>query len=82
MFATSEEVHIDWFRLLVELKSEGYSLYAVSHFVDIPKSTLIGYQQGSQPLYQNGAKLLRFWSDATGKPQDWAPTINPYSFKA
>ena len=82
MFATCEEVRIDWFRILVELKSEGYSLYSVAHFTEIPKTSLIGYKNGSQPSYQNGVKLLRFWSQATGKREDWAPTIDPYSFKA
>lgn len=81
-FAISEEVRVDWFRILIELGKEGYRLQAISHFTKIPRSTLIGYKQGAQPSYHNGATLLVFWSQATGKRQDWAPTISSYSYKA
>lgn len=80
-FAQSS-VRIDWFRLLDQLKAEGYSLYAVAHFTNIPKSTLIGYKEGSQPPYHLGVCLLRFWSEATGLPVTEAPTISPFSYKA
>lgn len=82
MFAPSVDTRIDWFRVLVQLKDEGYSLYSVAHFTEIPKSTLIGYKQGSQPEYHNGVRLLHFWAQATGKPQEQAPTVNPFSYKA
>ncbi len=76
------EIRVDWFRLLVQLGAEGYSLYAVSHFTAIPKSTLIGYKQGAQPSYHNGCLLLRFWSQSCGQDQDQAPTISPFDFRA
>lgn len=82
MFSPSVDVRIDWFRILVQLKDEGYSLYSVAHFTEIPKSTLITYKQGSQPSYHHGVRLLEFWSQAVGKPVQWAPTINPFSHKA
>lgn len=78
----AEDIRVDWFRLLVQLGAEGYSLYAVSHFTAIPKSTLIGYKQGAQPSYHNGVVLLRFWSQSCGQDQAQAPMISPYSFKA
>ena len=80
-FATNN-LRVDWFRILVHLKAEGYSLRAVGHFTSIPKSTLIGYKQGSQPAYHQGVCLLQFWAEATGKDTTEAPTISPYSFKA
>ena len=82
MFSPSVDERIDWFRLIVRLKADGYSLYSVSHFTEIPKSTLIGYKNGSQPKYHDGARLLKFWSEGTSTHQDEAPTINPFSFKA
>lgn len=82
MFAPSADTRIDWFRLLVQLKDEGYSLYSVAHFTEIPKSTLIGYKQGSQPSYHHGVRLLRFWAQTTGNDMAAAPTINPFSHRA
>lgn len=76
------EDRVDWFRLLTQLKDEGYSLYAVSHFTGIPKSTLIGYKQGSQPSYHQGVNLLKFWMQAVGRSAEQVPMVNPYSFMA
>ncbi|MEC5164052.1 hypothetical protein ACFDR9_005175 [Janthinobacterium sp. CG_23.3] len=76
------EIRVDWFRMLVQLKDEGWSLYAVSHFTDIPKSTLIGYKQGSQPSYHHGVRLLACWSQSCGKEPGEAPTVSVYSFMA
>jgi hypothetical protein len=82
MFSPDVNIRSDWFRLLVQLKDEGYSLYSVAHFTEIPKSTLNGYKQGSQPSYHHGTRLLRFWAQATGQQQEAAPTISLFSFKA
>jgi hypothetical protein len=76
------DIRVDWFRLLEQLRAEGYSLYAVAHFTSIPRSTLIGYKDGSQPPYHLGVCLLQFWSEATGRATSEAPTINRFSFKA
>jgi hypothetical protein len=81
-FSQSTDIRVDWFRLLAQLKAEGYSLYAVSHFTEIPKGTLIGYKQGSQPLYQNGVRLVAFWAQASGKEIADVPTISQFSYMA
>lgn len=73
---------VDWFRLIVQLKSQGYSLYAVAHFTGISKDSLFGYKQGSQPSYHRGVTLLQFWSEVMDCDTTDAPTIDPYSFKA
>lgn len=78
----TSDIRVDWFRLLAQLKDEGYSLYAVSHFTEIPKSTLIGYKNGSQPSYHQGVCLLDFWVQATGKDVAEVPTVNQYSHMA
>lgn len=82
MTLQSADTRIDWFRILVQLKDEGYSLYAVEHFTKIPKSTLIGYRNGSQPNYENGERLLQFWRQALAQPAAEPPRVSPFSHKA
>lgn len=77
-----EDIRVDWFRLLVQLKDQGYSLYDITHFTAIPKSTLIGYKQGSQPSYHQGVVLLQFWVQSTGKQIEDVPTVNLFSHMA
>jgi len=78
----TNDIRVDWFRLLDQLKAEGYSLYGVSHFTGIPKSTLIGYKQGSQPSYHQGLQLIACWAEATGKQAADVPKISRYSHMA
>ncbi|HAV37441.1 MAG TPA: hypothetical protein DCX52_13995 [Massilia sp.] len=78
----ASDVRVDWFRLLDQLKDEGYSLYDVSFFTEIPKSTLIGYKNGSQPPYHQGLCLVQFWAEATGNGIADVPTVNQFSFMA
>jgi len=78
----SSDVRVDWFRLLGHLKDEGYSLYDVSFFTEIPKSTLIGYKNGSQPSYHQGLCLVQFWAEATGESIADVPTVSQFSFMA
>lgn len=68
-----EEKRIDWFRLLADLKAEGWTLSSVAYFTGIPKANLSGYKAGSQPSYHYGAVLLAHWSQCCGKEQADAP---------
>ncbi|HWK72193.1 MAG TPA: hypothetical protein VNS29_15270 [Burkholderiaceae bacterium] len=77
-----DDLVVDWFRLLVQLKDVGYTSYAVSHFTGIPKSTLMSYKQGTQPSHQHGERLLKFWGEAIGAPVATAPRISRFSHKA
>lgn len=81
-FGQASDMRVDWFRLLVQLKQEGYSFYDIAHFTGIAKSSLIGYKQGSQPSYHQGVLLLEFWSQAIGCAPDRAPMVNRFSFMA
>jgi hypothetical protein len=78
----SADIRVDWFRLLSELKVEGYSLYGISHLTGISKSSLIGYKQGSQPPYHQGVLLVTCWAQALGKDVTEVPTIDKFSFMA
>ena len=75
-------VRVDWFRLLDQLKDEGYSLYDVAFFTEIPKSTLIGYKNGSQPRYHDGLCLVQFWAETMGRTMAEVPTVSQFSFMA
>jgi hypothetical protein len=78
----SSDIRVDWFRLLCQLKDEGYSFHGISHLTQIPKSTLIGYKQGAQPSYHQGVVLVQCWAQALGKDPADVPTISLFSFMA
>jgi hypothetical protein len=73
---------VDWFRILDDLKREGYGLREIAHFTAIPRSNLFSYRTGSEPNYSNGARLIAFWSNATGRAIDTLPHVDPYSHRA
>lgn len=82
MHLPDPDIRVDWFRLLVDLQAEGYSLYGLAHFTKISKSSLLAYKQGAQPTYNTGSLLVKFWSEATGKPADAVPMVSRYSYMA
>lgn len=73
-------LRVDWFRLLNDLKREGYSHYAIAHFTKIPKSTLDGYKAGAEPRHCDGQTLIDCWAQVTGQHE--LPMISPYSHTA
>lgn len=64
---------IDWNRVLLALRAEGYSLNDVATFTGIPRSTLTSWQAGSNPGHQDGETLIKFWSEATQLPRETLP---------
>lgn len=82
MMGPLQDTRVDWFRVLVQLQAEGYSLHGVAFFIGIPKSTLIAYKQGMQPSYNVGARIIQCWAEVTGNDPAKVPMISPYSFKA
>lgn len=64
---------IDWNRVLLTLRTEGYSLHDVSSFTGIPRSTLTSWQAGCSPGHQDGETLVKFWSEATQLPRESLP---------
>lgn len=53
---------IDWFRILADLRVQGYSLYAVADETGIPRKTLDGYRtHGAEPRHSDGELLLALW---------------------
>lgn len=64
---------IDWFRIIADLRHEGFSLRDIHEHTDIPHPTLLAWGQGTEPRHNNGERLLAFWAAATGKSRDDAP---------
>lgn len=74
-------MHVDWFRLLVELKRHGFSLRMIGEQVGIPESTMRGYSAGSEPSHVAGEALVVFWCQVTSKSRDQLP-IEPMHVSA
>lgn len=76
MNALAPTTRIDWFRILEDVAREGFTLYEVSQFTTIPKSTLMGYRNlGTEPRHDVGDTLLAFWSQVMNRPATDAPRV-------
>lgn len=78
----SDELRVDWFRILDDLKRQGFSLYALEAHIAIPKSTLIGYKQGAEPNHMTGERLIAFWCQVMGMQRDLVPMVSRYDWRA
>lgn len=66
---------VDWFRILDDLKRQGFSLYVLDELLLIPKSSLIRYKEGSEPNHATGEKLIGFWCQVTANERECVPTV-------
>ena len=65
----SKPHRIDWFRVLTDLRVQGYSLHGVSEVTGIPRTTLIGYKDlDVEPRHSDGEALLALWERAMLPP--------------
>lgn len=67
MAAPALRLSIDWFQIITELTRQGFSSKAIANRIGVPKSTLLGWKQGSEPRYSDGHRLIGFWCDTTGR---------------
>ena len=58
---------IDWFRLLLDISRQGYSLQDIADELDVVASTLIGWKKGASPRHHTGEALIEMWCRLTGK---------------
>lgn len=72
---------IDWFRVIVDLDKRGYGATIVALSIDVPKTTLLGWKQGSRPRYEEGDRLLGLWCRVTEKPREAVPTISRFDWR-
>ena len=63
----------DWFRVLADLQHADWSNLRVALHLEVQRSTLRGWKQGSEPAHCDGLRLLRLWSEVTGRDEDHRP---------
>lgn len=60
---------IDWFRVLVDLRSAGMSLRVITALTGMSKSTLLDLRnQEADPKTHAGEILVTLWARTTGRP--------------
>lgn len=69
----TKPLRIDWFRILDDLKRQGFSLYAVADASGIPRKTLDGYRSGAEPRHSDGELLIALWERVMRPPLPMAP---------
>jgi hypothetical protein len=87
-------LHIDWPRLLSDLAyllgeaaPNGIgprvpcNIQALADHLSVPRGTLRGWIDGSEPKHADGEQLLDRWRVLTGKPREFAP-LERRSFSA
>jgi hypothetical protein len=84
---------IDWPRLLGDLQYLlGEPLHdgspsrtpvgtpALAKFLDVKRTTLVGWLEGSEPKHSQGEALITAWVSITGKSRSFAPiTVRTFS---
>lgn len=71
---------IDWNRLFLTLRGEGYTLYDIASYTRIPRETMRGWMSGSEPRHQDGETIIKFWSEATQLPRESLPLRHAADF--
>lgn len=66
---------IDWNRVFLALRREGYTTTDLSSLIGVPRSTIDGWMSGSEPRHQDGETAIQFWSEATGLPRESLPVL-------
>lgn len=65
---------IDWFRVLMDLKSAGLSLNTIASFVQVSKTSVIGWKNhDAEPGHMHGERLLLLWCRSTGNVRENIP---------
>lgn len=58
----TDEVRIDWWRIIADLSAKGMTMQRVSDLTSIPLSTLAGYKNlNVEPKHADGERLLVLW---------------------
>jgi hypothetical protein len=52
---------------------EPASIGTLAAFLEVPRSTVRGWTEGSEPRHNDGEALLMVWSGLTGKASAFAP---------
>lgn len=74
----NDETRIDWFRVIVDLKRLGVSLYGIECETGISRTTVHGYKNGAEPKHADGELILGLWMRMTSKKREEAPIERRY----
>jgi lambda repressor-like predicted transcriptional regulator len=64
---------VDWFRVLADLRANGWSETNLSTQIQIARSTINSWKSGSEPRHADGEILVAFWCECSGKPRESLP---------
>lgn len=70
----------DWFVVLNDLKTFGFSHNDIKSVTKIPVGTLSGFKAGAQPKHRDGEELLKLWCAVTGGDKEDAPKVTGRSY--
>lgn len=66
---------IDWPQMISDLQNLGLGWTWLQQRSGIPRTTLIRYNEGSEPGYKNGERLIACWVHATTRGKDQLPRV-------
>lgn len=78
---SGEKLLVDWFRVIVDLERKGYGPTIIALSIDAPKTTILGWKQGSRPRFEEGDSLIDLWCRVVGKNRSDLPKSSPYDFR-
>ena len=67
---------VDWFRVLTDLTKQGLKDGLIAAVIGAPRSTLLGWKQGSQPKHFHGERLVELWALLVERPRDEVPMVS------
>lgn len=81
--ADSDDLKIDWFRIIIDLcHTHGYTHASIAAAVRSAKSTVQGWKNGATPGYEDGDRLIALWCQVTGNGRETVPRVPRYSHLA
>ena len=66
-------VPVDFVQVLTDLARNGVPVASVSTTIRVPKSTILGWKQSSEPKHVDGEALIAFWIKVTSKARSDLP---------
>lgn len=68
-------VKVDWFKVLNGLNRAGYTMQKIADEIDVAKSTLLGWKQGSELRHSTGEALIELSSSVLSHDRSQLPFI-------
>lgn len=81
--AIDAELPVHWFSVLRDLIYAGRSLRNIARQVKLSRSQVARlYNEGTEPKFEAGERLLRLWMVVTGKKEEEIPRRSKYDWRA